>query len=134
MLDPSPIQPLDALRRQQKAVGDDGGDYTVGTDRPNDLVQVRMEQRFPSADVDDLCSQPGQQVDATKHLLCRHGRGHLVILVAISAGEIAPSHRDDVSKYWMVSRLDGTSDHARLTQPALVKPECLLRRSSSHIP
>lgn len=43
MLETGPVKPLDALRRQQIAVGDDGGNHVVGMDRPSTSIPYWVE-------------------------------------------------------------------------------------------
>ncbi len=58
------VQPRDAVRHQQIAVGDHAGDAAVVADAGDDLVELGMQQRLAAGDGDDAGSKPRQMVDA----------------------------------------------------------------------
>ena len=117
------VQPLDPLRGEQVAIGDDGGDGAVTANGANDFVEVGVEQRFAAADGDDAGAQAGQHFDPAQHLGGGHGIGDFVVLVAVGAGEIAAPHGDDVRQDGVVLGFDGPGYHARLAHAALVGAE-----------
>ena len=52
-LQPSLVQPLNALWHQQVAVGDHARDHVVVADTRDDGIQLGMQERLASADSDD---------------------------------------------------------------------------------
>src|SRR5215472_5777527 len=96
------IKLLDALRGEQIAVGDQPGDDAMRADAADDVVELRMKQSLAAADGDQRGAPRGQLVDAPVHLFDRHGIGEVIVLVAVGAGEIAPTHGDDVDLDGMV--------------------------------
>jgi hypothetical protein len=57
MVEPGAVQPLDAFRRQQIAVGDHPGDHAALANVRHDPVEVGMQQRFAAGDGDDRGAQ-----------------------------------------------------------------------------
>ena len=92
------VQRHDLLRRQQISVGDHSGNHAVMTNSLNDLLDFGMQQRFAAADRHDGRSQLSQAVDAAEHFSVGIRRGEIVVLVAISAGEIASPCGNDVGQ------------------------------------
>ena len=59
----------------------------------------------------------GQQVDAAEHGFGRNWRREIVVLVAISAGEIASASGDDVSQQDVFCGQESAGNHLEFTQP-----------------
>ena len=70
-------------------------------DAADQVVKIRVEQRFAAAEGNDAGAQFAEMVDAAVHLFGWHGRGKIVIFVAISTSQIAAANGDDVSQDWM---------------------------------
>ena len=109
------VQPQDPLLVEQIAVGDHAGDHAVAADAANDVVNLRMQQRFAATDNDDGCAQPGQVINAPEHFLPRHWRRKIVVFVAISAGQIATAHGNDLRLHGMIRGRQALDDHFEFT-------------------
>ena len=96
------IQPLDALLVQQKSVRDHSGNHPAAPDVPDDVVQVRVQQRFAPADGDDRTAHVRQEIQALLHLVQRHRRREIVVFIAIGAGQVASPSRDDMHEEGML--------------------------------
>src|SRR6476646_6730198 len=111
MVQASLVQLLDALRRQKIAVGDQSRNDPVGTNAADNVIELRMQQRFTTADGDQRSAQSRQLVNAAVHLFQRNRIREIVVLIAIGAGEIAAPHRNDVYLNRMISREQTLRDH-----------------------
>jgi hypothetical protein len=58
-------------------------------------------------------------VEAREQGVQRNGLGEIVELVAVGAGEIAPSHRDDVSEDGMIGGGQAFRNHADLPRTSM---------------
>ena len=104
MVKPGFIQLLNSLRREQIAVGDQSGNDPVRTDAADNVIELRMQQRFPAANGDERGAQRRQLVHAAVHLIQRNRIREIVVLIAVGAGEIAAPHGNDVDLNWVVGR------------------------------
>ena len=111
VLEAGAIQPLDALGGQKVAVGDHPGDHAVLADAPDDEVELRVQQRLPAADGDDGGAERRQAINPPVHLLNRHGRRVIVVLIAVGAGKVAAADRDDVRQNGMARGEQPFGDH-----------------------
>jgi hypothetical protein len=68
----------------------------------NNVVEIRMQQRFAAANGNNRRSQFLQLVYPAQHLRGCDRLGKIVEFVAISARQIAPANRNQVSKQGMV--------------------------------
>ena len=50
MIESGPIQPLNAVGREQISVGDQAGNHAMRPDARNNLVELRMKQSFAATD------------------------------------------------------------------------------------
>src|ERR1700753_3006637 len=73
-----------------------------------------MREGLAAGDADHGGAKAAEMVDAAEHLVCWHGRGDLVELVAVSAGEIAEARGDDLDEDGMGGRGEGARDHCVL--------------------
>ena len=92
MVEAGLVEALDALGYKQIAVGDHAGHAAVVANAGDDRVEVGVEERLAAGDGDDGGAEAGEVVDAADHLIEGDGFGDVVVLIAISAGEIAPAH------------------------------------------
>jgi len=76
----------------------------------NNVVQLRMQQRFPAADRDHGSAQIAQLIHPPQHLFGRHGLRKIIELVAVGAGQIAAPDRDQMRQQRMVRRHHGLQD------------------------
>ena len=111
---PGVVQLLDALGRQEVAVGDEPGHHAVTTDAADQVVEVGMEHRLAAAEGHHRGAELGQLVDAPDHRVGRHRRRDLVVLVAVAAVDVAAADRDDLDE----QRVGGVGQAAHeLAQP-----------------
>lgn len=118
MIETGAVEALDAVGHEQVSIGDHTGNDAVFADAGDDLVEFWVQQWLTAGDGDDVCAQAREVVDAPKHLIYGDFFREIIVLVAVSAGEIAASHRDDVRHYRMVGRGQGAGDHGELAQTA----------------
>ena len=111
MLQAGAVEPLNAVGGEQIPVGDQPGDHAAAADMGNDIVQLRMQQRFAAADGDDVGTETGEMVQTPAHHVQRDRLGMIVILVAISTGQIAAAHGDYVRQNRVVPRDQPARDH-----------------------
>jgi hypothetical protein len=83
------VQPLDPLHVEQVAVGNQAGNRTGLPDTADNGLYIRMGQRLAAGEADHGRSQPPELVDAAVHLLKRNRLRDLVVLVAVTAREVA---------------------------------------------
>jgi signal transduction histidine kinase len=119
---PRAVQPFDALRGEQIAVGDHARDHAVAADVRHDQVQIGMQQGLAAADGDDGSAQRGQHVEALAHGFERHRFGAIVVFVAVGAGQIAAAHGDDMRQDGMVRGNQSLVDHAQFAGPQVCRP------------
>ena len=62
------------------------------------LVQFRMQQRFATGEGDDYRPQIGKMIDVTFQQPGFDGRGDLVVLVAITAAQVALAGDDHLGQ------------------------------------
>src|SRR5262249_33586420 len=98
----SAIELLDAIGREQIAVGDHAGNHPTLANAFDDAIELGMKQRFSAADGDDSCSQGSELIDTLKHRLRWHRLGEIVELVAVSACQIATPDRNNVRQQRMI--------------------------------
>src|SRR5579862_3947969 len=96
MLQPRPVEPLDALCREQVAVGDESGDDAVLADGADYFIKIRVQQRLASADGDDGGSQTRQIIDTTEHFRGGNRGGVVVKFIAVGAGKITTPDGNNV--------------------------------------
>src|SRR5579875_3444739 len=72
VIEPGSIQPLDALRHEKIAVGDQGSDGTAFAHALYQQIQIGMQCRFAAAEGDDAGAQRAELIDAAKHLFSRN--------------------------------------------------------------
>src|SRR4051812_38442693 len=128
VVQPGVVEPLDALFYQQIAIGDHAGDGARRADAPDNVIQLRMQQRLAAADGDDGRPQFAQLVDALVHGLQRHRLRDVVILVAVAAAQVAAPHGDDVRHHRMVGRGQRAAYHQQLARAPLGDLELVLQR------
>ena len=102
VVEPGLVQCLDPPRRHQVAVRDEAGDHPAAADARDESVEVRVEHRLPAAERDDRGAERRELVDPRDHLVGRHRRRHLVVLVAVPAVDVAPADRHDVDEQGMI--------------------------------
>ena len=110
------VQVLDALRRQQVAVGNHARQNAVPANAADNFFQMRVQQRLASADGNDRGAERRQQIDAVEHLFQRDGLGEIVKLVAVSAGKIAAADGNQVRQDRVALGGKPLGNHAPLAQ------------------
>jgi len=98
MLKPRIVQGLDPSLGEEIAVRDHAGDHAAVPNVADDLIELRMQQRFTAADGDDARAQLGQEVEAAEHSFHTYGLRRAVILIAITAGKVAAPGGNDMSQ------------------------------------
>ena len=73
-----------------------------------------MRERLAPGDADHGGAEAAEMIDAAQHLVCGHGRGDFVELVAVGAGEIAETRGDDLDEDGMGGRGECARDHGVL--------------------
>ena len=91
------IQILNTIWHQQISISNQTCQTTVMADAGDDLIQIWMQQRFPTTDHDQRGTQTMQMVDALQHYVNINWLGKIVEFVAIGARQIAASHGNQVS-------------------------------------
>jgi hypothetical protein len=132
MFEAGAVQPLNPLRGQQVAIGDDGGDRPMTADGADNFVEVGMEQRFATTDGDDARAQRSQLLDPPQHFGGGHRIRDFVVLVAVGAGKIAAPHGNDVRQDGMMFRLDRPGHHPGMANPALIGANRTHKRMEDH--
>src|SRR5687768_15344325 len=75
-----------------------------------------MHHRFAARDRNDRSSQVGQLIDTGIDYFDRDRLRGVIVFITVSAGEIAPSHRDQVGQNGMARRSQGSTNKTKLTQ------------------
>ncbi len=101
-LESSPVEPLDALGDKQISVSDQPRNHSMAANAPDYVIKLRMQQRLATGNRNHSSAQRPQLVNAAEHFLRRHGLRKIVKLVAVSASQIAPPHRNNVREKRMV--------------------------------
>ncbi len=109
-LQPRAVQPLDALRNQQVSVRDQPRNDPPLAHMVNDVIQLWMQHRFAAADRNHGSAQILQPIDASQHLVGRHGLGKIIELVAVGASQIAAPDRNEMREQRMIRRHDRLQD------------------------
>src|SRR5262245_52289304 len=89
-----------------------------------------MQQRFSAANGDNGRPEVRQAVDSADHFLRRHRGGEVVVLVAISAGEIAAPGRNNVGENDMAVRCQSFDYHSKFSSPQVELDRTLHLKSS----
>ena len=105
------VEALNALGVEQIAIGDHAGDGAGFAHALDDEVEIGMREGLAAGDADHGGAEAAEMVDAAEHLVCGHGRGDFVELVAVGAGEIAETRGDDLDEDRVRGRGEGTRDH-----------------------
>src|SRR5580704_7769290 len=113
------VKALDAIGDQQISVGDEAGDHAIRADSANDVVEFGMHERLAAGNRNDRGAERTQLVDAAIHFVERDGLREIVELVAVSAGQVAAAHGNDVRQQRMVGRSQCTDGHVGSTQIAV---------------
>ena len=108
------VKPFNALDIEEIAVGDHAGDGAGFPHAADDVVEVRMGEGLAAGDADHGGAEAAEMVDAAEHLVCGHGRGDFVELVAVGAGEIAEARGNDLDEDRVRGRGEGACDHCVL--------------------
>ena len=123
MVKPGLVQLLDALRREQIAVGDQAGNDAVRANAGNDVIELGMQQGFAAADGDERGAQRGQLINAAVHFSERHRIREIVVFVAIGAGKITAPHGNDVDLDGMAGRKQALRDHFEFAKSTVRGPQ-----------
>ena len=123
VVEPVVVEALDALLVQQVSVRDQSSQRAGAADVPDELVEVRVQQRLATADLDVRRAQPRQVVDALAHGRQRHRRRVLVVFVAIGARQVAAADRNDLRQDRMTRGLETARQHPGLSPPAVQRSE-----------
>ena len=70
----------------------------------NNLIQFRVHHGLAAGHRYDRSLEFGQLVDAPLHYIKRDRFGSLIVFVAVTAGEIAAAHGNDVRQHDMIRR------------------------------
>src|SRR5260370_2906351 len=79
----------------------------------DDLVEIRMQQRFSASEGNRRGLQSSEMIDAGEQILQRNGRREIVILIAIAAGQVATTCYHDLSQERIVARPDSPGQEPR---------------------
>ena len=112
------VERADLLGHEQVAVRDQRADHAALLDALDDAREVGMQQRLTAADRDDRGAQFRELVDAAEHLLGRHRIRVIVVLVAVSAREVAAAHGHDVHEHRAIGMQHGLCDLAHFARSA----------------
>ena len=103
MIEASIVQSLNAIGHQQVAVGDHSSHTSVVADAGNDQIQVRMQQRFATANHNQRSAQPVQMINTIQHHTGFDWGGKIVVFVAVAASQITAANGDQVGLHNVVS-------------------------------
>src|SRR6476620_9730755 len=82
-----------------------------------------MEHRLAAAECDDRRSQGGQLVDPREHRLGRYRLGHLVVLVAVAAVDVAAADGHEMDEQRMIGTCETAPELADGPQRSARLPE-----------
>ena len=119
ILKPGPVKGFNAGRNQEIPIGDEARHNTVFSYARDDAVEFRVQQRLTAADGYDRGAHGAQAVDSLEHLIGGNWLRKIIEFVAIRAGEIAATDRDDVHEQGMFRGGKSLDDHAPLTHLAM---------------
>jgi len=123
MVQTGPVQLLDTLRRQQVTVRDQSGNDSVGPDAADDVIKLRMQQGFTTADGNERSAQGCEFIHAAVHFFQRNGIRKIVVFIAVGAGEIAAPHGDYVDLNGMVGGKQTLRDHFEFAKSTVRGPQ-----------
>jgi hypothetical protein len=81
----------------------------------DDAFKLWMQQGFSTADDQNTEAKAGQLVYPFEHEVLGNRRGKVIKFIAIGAGEITPSHRDNMSQQRMTFGSKPTDDEPKFT-------------------
>ena len=96
LIQSGPVQSLNAFDGEEISVGYQSRDNAMTADAPNDFIELGMKQGFSATNCDNGGTQRSQMVNPAEHLLGRHRLGKGVEFVAIGAGQVTASNRNNV--------------------------------------
>jgi hypothetical protein len=105
IIESGPIQSLDAFDVEQIPIGQQTRKHSVLTDSLDDRVEIRMKQRFSSAQMNCRRPEPCEQINAVEHLACRYWLREVVVFITVCTGKIAPPDRHHMHEDGMPRRL-----------------------------
>ncbi len=117
------VQAGDPFLAKQKAICDHPGNHAVLPDMPDDFFQFRMQQRLAATDRDNRRSHRRQIIQSPLHFLNRHRLRHLVVLITISAIQIAAPHGNNVHQHRMLGRKQCFADHFQFARAGTQKSQ-----------
>ena len=117
------IEGPDPIRGQEQAVGDQSRDRPAVANSADDGIEIRMQRRLAAAQRDDSGAKIGQAIDPPEHGLEWHGRGSLVVFIAIGAIQVAAPDGHDLCQNRVRGRLHGSHEHARLAELSVEPPD-----------
>jgi len=98
---PRAVKPLDAFGGEEISVRDHSGKDSVLAHARDDLVEFGVQERLAAADRHDRRAEISQTVDPANHFRDVDRLREIVEFVAICAGQIAASGRDDMHEQRM---------------------------------
>ena len=96
---------------------------------PDEEIEIRMEGRLAAAKRYDARAELAQLIDAAEHFAGGHRRRRLVVLVTVSAIEVAATDRDHLHQERVVGGDHRASEHAGLA-PATMQSDQSAHRLS----
>jgi hypothetical protein len=115
MIEAGAIELLDAIARQQVAVGDQGRNHAAAADMTDDPLELRVEERLSAAQRDDAGAKRGKSIDPAKQFGGRHRSRVVVVLIAICTRQVAAPGGNQVRRYGCVLMAEGTNQHPGFT-------------------
>src|SRR5438132_11245115 len=112
-LEAGSVQSLNAVRKQQIAVGDQAGDHAVVADVANHVVELWMQQWVATGDGDNRRAQLGELVHSLEHFAGGHGLGDVITFVAVGTCEVATANGKNIRKQRVIGGSERTHHHAR---------------------
>ncbi len=86
------------------------------TNVTNDLIELGVHHRLAAGNRDNGRAKFGKLIQPALHHVQRYGFRDLIVFVAIPAGQITASHRDNVRQHDMVSRSQRARNKSRLAE------------------
>src|SRR5438270_5195955 len=127
MIESGAVQKFDACGSKQIAIGDQGRDAAVTANPLNNSIQVWVQKGFATAYGNDGSSKFRKAIYAPQNIDGCNRFREIVVLVAVSARQVAPADRHDMRHNRVSARFHGLRDNLSLTQ---MEPGCVKLRLS----
>jgi len=119
MVEPGFIEPLDAVRHEEVAVGDHASDAAMAANAGDDLFEIGVEEGLAAANHDERRAQFGQVIDAAEHDADVDRLREVVVLIAVSTRQVTPAHGNDMRLDNVIRGKETLPDHLQFAQASM---------------